>query len=136
MKIHRLEFRSAPENIKLVKQWVDKIAIEYQVCEALYPDILISLTEAVNNAIHHGNKGDQQKKIYLVCKIKENKLKFIIRDEGQGFDPDVIPDPTSRERIAQENGRGVMIMKTLASKVEFKKKGSKVEMTFKYKISS
>ena len=136
MKIYRLEFESNPDKIKLVKQWVDKIAIEYQVCDALYPDILISLTEAVNNAIHHGNKGDQQKKIYLVCKVKGDKLKFEVKDEGQGFDPDDIPDPTSLERIEQESGRGVMIMKTLATKVEFKKSGSKVEMTFKYKSSS
>ncbi len=133
MKIHRLELKSIPENIKLVKKWVDEIAIEYQVCETLYPDILISLTEAVNNAIHHGNQGDKQKKIYLVCKVKNNKLKFQVSDEGKGFDPEDIPDPTSLGRIERESGRGVMIMKTLATKVEFKKKGSKVEMTFKFK---
>ena len=136
MKIHKLKFESDPDKIKLVKQWIDKIAIEYQICEALYPDILISLTEAVNNAIHHGNKGDRSKKISVVCKVKENKLKFEVRDEGQGFDPEVIPDPTSMERIDRESGRGVMIMKTLATKVEFKKRGSKVEMTFKFKSSS
>ena len=133
MKIHRLEIKSNPDCIKSVKKWIDEIAIKYQVCEDLYPDILISLTEAVNNAIYHGNKGDSNKMIYLVCKVKEKKLKFEVRDEGKGFDPDNIPDPTSLERIEQENGRGVLIMKTLASKVEFKKHGSRVEMTFKYK---
>ena len=136
MKIHKLKFESDPDKIKLVKQWIDKIAIEYQISESLYPDILISLTEAVNNAIHHGNKGDRNKKISVVCKVKEDKLKFEVRDEGQGFDPDGIPDPTSGERIDKENGRGVMIMKTLANKVEFKKKGSTVKMTFKLKSSS
>ncbi len=136
MKVHRLKFKSEPDSIKLVKQWVDQIALEYQICDALYPDILISLTEAVNNAIHHGNKGDSRKKICVVCKVKNDNLKFEVRDEGEGFNPDNIPDPTSMERIERESGRGVLIMKSLATKVEFKKKGSKVEMTFKYKSLS
>ncbi|HHB52268.1 MAG TPA: ATP-binding protein [Saprospiraceae bacterium] len=133
MKVHRLKINSSPDCIKTVKNWIDDIAINYGVCEQLYPDILISITEAVNNAIHHGNRGDQSKNIFLVCKIKERKLKFEVIDEGEGFNPDEIPDPRSVEKIHTENGRGVLIMKSLASKVVFKKKGSKVEITFKYK---
>ena len=133
MKIHRLKINSSPDCIKTVKNWIDDIAIDYGICEELYPDILISMTEAVNNAIHHGNRGDESKKISLVCRVKERKIKFEVIDEGEGFNPDDIPDPRSSEKIETENGRGVFIMKSLASKVKFKRKGSKVEITFKYK---
>ena len=133
MKLHRLVFNSDPNSIRLVKQWFDQIAIKYSVCESLYPDILISLTEAVNNAIQHGNKGDVNKNICLICKVKPHELKFEVCDEGRGFNPRKIPDPTSIEKIEQENGRGVLIMRSLAHKVKFKKKGTTVEMTFNFK---
>lgn len=133
MKIHRLVFNSNPESIRLVKEWVDGIAEKYNVCDELYPNILISVTEAVNNAIHHGNKGDVNKSILLICNVKKSKLKFKVQDEGDGFNDLAIPDPLSKDRIEKENGRGVMIMKELAHEVHFKKKGSLVEMIFKFK---
>jgi len=133
MKVHRLVFNSHPESIRLVKKWVDDIAAKYNVCEELYPNILISLTEAVNNAIYHGNKGDKSKRILLICNVKKSKLKFEVHDEGDGFNEMEIPDPLSAERIDKENGRGVMIMKELAHEVRFKKKGSLVQMIFKFK---
>lgn len=136
MKIHKLVFNSDPNSIRLVKQWVDEIAIKYNICEELYPDILISLTEAVNNAIHHGNKGDKRKNILLICEARKSKLKFEVCDEGKGFCPSNIPDPLSEDRIELENGRGVMIMKELAHNIQFKKRGTIVQMTFKYKSMS
>jgi len=133
MKTHKLIFNSEPDSIKLVKDWLDKLAIEYNVCEELYPNILISLTEAVNNAIHHGNKCDANKRILLVCSVKKKKIKFKVMDEGEGFNEKNIPNPLSNERLTLENGRGVMIMKELAHEIRFKKHGSMVEMTFKFK---
>jgi len=133
MDVHRLKLKSNPGCLKTVKQWLDEIAIKYGVCESLYPDILISLTEAVNNAIYHGNRGDEQKRIVVVCKVKKNKLKFEVHDQGEGFNPDEVPDPRTGDRVETENGRGVLIMKSLAHKVRFKRKGTLVEMTFKYK---
>ncbi len=133
MKIHKLVFKSEPDGIRLVKDWLDKLSVIYNICDELYPDILISLTEAVNNAIHHGNKCDASKRIMLFCVVKKKKLKFKVMDEGKGFNEKKLPDPLSNERIALENGRGVLIMKELAHEIRFKKHGSMVEMTFKLK---
>ncbi len=133
MKMHKLVFNSEPESIHLLKDWLDVLAAKYNICEELYPDILISLTEAVNNAIHHGNKCDANKRIMLVCNVKKHKMKFKVMDEGEGFNEKKLPDPLSSERITLENGRGVMIMKNLAHEIRFKKHGTMVEMTFKFK---
>ena len=131
MKTHYIVFKSNPENIRLVKHWLDDIAIEHSIHESVYPNILITLTEAVNNAIIHGNKCDTSKEIKLWCDIKSKKITFIVRDEGEGFDWNTIPDPRECERIQMENGRGVLIMQSLAHRVKFRKQGANVEITFK-----
>jgi serine/threonine-protein kinase RsbW len=96
----------------------------------LYPNILISLTEAVNNAVQHGNRNDISK---IVC-VRSQKLKHTlhceISDEGRGFDPEKVPDPTSPENIEKPGGRGVFLMRQLSDKVRFKDNGSTVELEF------
>lgn len=131
--MHRLVFKSEPKSIQLVKGWVDDLVIRYNVCDELYPDILISLTEAVNNAIHHGNKCDSNKIILIVCTVKKSEIKFKVQDEGDGFNDKDLPDPLSDGRIRLENGRGVLIMKELTHEIEFKRDGALVELTFRFK---
>jgi serine/threonine-protein kinase RsbW len=136
MKNHFIVFKSNPDNIRLVKLWLDEITIKHSLNETIYPNMLITLTEAVNNAIIHGNKCDISKDIKLWCDVKEKKIKFIVRDEGDGFDWNTIPDPRTCERIQTENGRGVLIMQSLAHKVKYRKQGANVEITFKIKKST
>jgi serine/threonine-protein kinase RsbW len=133
MKSNFLVFKSDPENIHLVKRWLDDIALKHGFNETIYPNILVTLTEAVNNAIIHGNKCDLSKDISMWCDIKSEKIIFVVRDEGEGFDWNNIPDPRTCERIQIENGRGVLIMQSLAHKVKYKKQGANVEITFKIK---
>lgn len=133
MNTHKLILNSDPNNIRLVKTWVDIISMKYNVCEELYPDILICLTEAVNNAIHHGNKRDVNKNISLICIVEKGRLQFNVCDEGSGFSPNKVPDPRLSHRVDNEHGRGVMIMKQLSDNIKFVKRGSKVIMTFKFK---
>lgn len=134
MKTHYIVFKSNPDNIRLVKHWLDDIAIRHGIHESVYANILITLTEAVNNAIIHGNKCDTSKDIKLWCDIKSKKIKFMVRDEGAGFDWNNVPDPRVCERLEMENGRGVLIMQSLAHKVKFGKQGANVEITFKIQI--
>lgn len=97
----------------------------------LYPNILISLTEAVNNAMVHGNRLDVRKKIVVTCHEKDNEIRFFISDEGSGFDPFQLPDPTSEERIEQEGGRGVFLMKQLTDEIHFLDQGRTVQLMWK-----
>jgi len=99
--------------------------------ENLYPNILISLTEAVNNAMIHGNRLDDQKEIRVACHEQEHLLQLFISDEGSGFDPYKVPDPTSAERIETEGGRGVFLMKQLTHEIHFLDHGRTVKLMWK-----
>lgn len=133
MKKTYLVFKSDPDNLKLAQEWLNEISLQFDIDKSLYPNILISLTEAVNNAIFHGNKCDKDKNIRLTFQPKSNCIKFKICDEGEGFDNSLIPDPTADINLLHESGRGVLLMKYLAHKVKFKHQGSNVEITFKTK---
>ena len=97
----------------------------------LYPNILISLTEAVNNAIRHGNRFDDQKKIIVSYRKYAHQIRLIISDEGSGFDPFNLPDPTSEDHIEEEGGRGVFLMKQLTDELHFLDQGRTVELMWK-----
>ena len=97
----------------------------------LYPNILISLTEAVNNAMQHGNRFDDNKNILVSCREKPHRIQLTISDEGSGFDPKKIPDPTAADHIEIEGGRGVYLMKQLTDEMHFHDHGRTVELVWR-----
>ena len=126
----KLEFNSDIENINLVEKFVEDIAMELSIKDDLYGNVLVSVTEAVNNAIIHGNQLDDNKFISLECDINPNILCFRIKDEGNGFDYEHIPDPTLPENIEKPNGRGVFLIKHLSDELNFSDNGSLLEIKF------
>lgn len=129
---HReISFESVAENIHIVENLIDEICETLNVNEEYYGNILISLTEAVNNAMVHGNKLDSQKKVLVTVKTDDTSIHFTISDEGPGFDYDNLPDPTAPENIEKPNGRGVFLMKNLADGCNFEENGRIVELEFK-----
>jgi serine/threonine-protein kinase RsbW len=91
---------------------------------------MIAVTEAVNNAIKHGNSNDKAKNVHLSLALDESMIKFIIKDEGIGFDYGNLPDPTSPENLEKPGGRGIFLMKHLSDEVEFKDRGREVVLSF------
>ena len=130
----RFEFSSEIENINIVERFIDEVCDTYKVGEENYGNILIALTEAVNNAISHGNRRDASKKVVLTFKPTPKELVFVIEDEGPGFDYDNLPDPTAPENIEQPNGRGVFLMRHLADETKFDETGSTVELKFHHTV--
>ena len=126
----KINFPSQAENIHLVEKLVDEVCDELNIQEDNYGNILIALTEAVNNAIHHGNKLDATKKTFVSCSAEEHKITFKVEDEGAGFNFYSLPDPTSPENIENPNGRGIFLMKNLADEINFDNEGRVVELTF------
>ncbi len=98
-----------------------------------YNNILLAVTEAVNNAIIHGNKNDITKEIGLEFIITDEYIKIIVSDQGEGFDIDKVPDPTLPENLLSEHGRGIFIMKHFVDelKVEKSPKGSSLILKIK-----
>lgn len=130
MAQQNIRFAASSENMALVEKLIDQICMEFKVNEDNYGNILVALTEAVNNAIHHGNKGNPEKMVDLLFEAHENALCFTIKDEGPGFDFEGLPDPTDPENLEKPNGRGVFLMKHLADDIEFKDNGSTVAIKF------
>ncbi len=126
----KLSLSSNPDSITVLECYLQEILQEFSLCESKYPEILISLTEAVNNAIIHGNKQDATKRVLVSCKSNPSGIYFSVNDEGNGFDPNSIPDPTSQEKIECCGGRGVYIINSLADKVDYKNNGSTLELFF------
>ena len=131
-----LTISSNPNNILEVESYLKILDFDFRFDKEKYADILISLTEAVNNAIIHGNKSDESKQVHIHVREKANGISFCVTDEGQGFNPTRVPDPTCKDNIECCGGRGVYIMKALADDISFDDNGSKVEMYFDLKTQS
>lgn len=128
-----LKLISNPKNVVKVESFVEHIAAQFRLPPDTCGNILISVTEAVNNAIIHGNRQDETKfvEVYLSKIERGNKLSIRVCDEGAGFDHLTLPDPTAPENLLSCNGRGVYLMKRLADRIRFKEHGRVVEMEFK-----
>jgi serine/threonine-protein kinase RsbW len=127
----KIRITSKAENIILVERMIEDVCDLFNISEDFYGNILVAVTEAVNNAIYHGNQANPTKNIDISFKSANDYVSFIIKDEGSGFSYDTLPDPTNPENIEKPNGRGVFLMRNLADKVSFEDNGSKVILDFK-----
>jgi len=125
-----LQLSSDPKNVARVEPFVESVFEEYHLSPDIYGNILISLTEAVNNAIIHGNNNDSTKSVVVKYKKLKGQMAFLISDEGPGFDHQNLPDPTAPENLLKIGGRGVFLMKQLSDRVSFYDEGRTVEITF------
>ena len=126
----KIEIPSLLDNIRMIESFIDNAKEEYQLDDGIYGNIMIAVTESVNNAIRHGNKLDPEKNVKLCLILDESQITFIIEDEGPGFDYNDLPDPTAPENIEKPGGRGIFLMKHLADEVNFKENGRTVELSF------
>ncbi len=127
----KLKIQSRIANLRMVENAIDEISSVIGLNQESYGKILVSVCEAVNNAIVHGNKADESKFVQIDILFQDNTLSVAVSDEGPGFRPKDIPDPTKPENIENINGRGVFLMSKLADKIEFNEQGNTVTMFFK-----
>lgn len=131
VQTNNLKIQSKPCQISKLDEYVKQVMAHCRIKDELYPNILISLTEAVNNAIIHGNKKDENKYVCIECEEKNKSIILKIADEGKGFNLTAVKDPLSPERVEECGGRGVLIMNELCDKVHYQNNGSTVEIHFK-----
>jgi serine/threonine-protein kinase RsbW len=86
----------------------------------------LALEEAISNAIKHGNHSDPAKPITVRFCVTEEKITVIVRDEGMGFEPEEVPDPTTPDRLPLPNGRGIMLIRAYMDEVEFRDHGREI----------
>jgi serine/threonine-protein kinase RsbW len=126
-----MKLTSKPGNVSKVEKFVDQLVNKYKIGPDKQCNILISLTEAVTNAIIHGNRKDEDKVVQVRHRRQKDCLSVRVSDEGNGFDFKKLPDPTSPEHILEEGGRGVFLMHQLADDIRYFNNGSTVEMQFR-----
>lgn len=125
-----MKIASKIENLREVEKVVDEIAAKYSLKNELYGNILIAFLEAVNNAIVHGNKENEEKEVVINISLEGGELHIVVKDQGNGFDYRNVPDPTAPENIENISGRGIFLMKKLSDKLIFHENGTKAELIF------
>lgn len=126
-----LKIESRMKDMRIIENAIDEITNLLGVKQDNYGKILVATLEAVNNAITHGNKFNPLKSVFVEIKFERNEMEVTVTDEGTGFNPSTIPDPTKPENIEELSGRGVFLMTKLADAISFNEKGNSVTMKFK-----
>jgi serine/threonine-protein kinase RsbW len=91
-------------------------------------EVLIALDEAIVNAIKHGNKCDPRKVVYITAEFDGGGAHFTIRDEGEGFAREKVPDPTDPCRLLEPNGRGLLLINHIMDQVCYNQAGNEIQM--------
>lgn len=126
----RIQIGSEIGNLRIVENIIDETTNEIGITKDSYGKILVSALEAVNNAIVHGNKSNPEKSVDIEIKLNKRNLSIKVKDEGKGFSPEDIKDPTLPENLEELNGRGIYLMSHLADSIEFSEKGTMVTIIF------
>ena len=113
-----------------VENLVDRVCSGLGVQDEAYGNVLIAVTEAVNNAIQHGNEMKNDLFVDVAVGDKSEEFCFSIKDEGNGFNYNDLPDPTSPENLLKESGRGIFLMKNLSDDVVYDGFGNSVSIYF------
>ncbi|MBK9098936.1 MAG: ATP-binding protein [bacterium] len=116
---YQLEIESDPNNLITVEEFVNYFAKDLGLSDEQLSVLLLAVTEATTNAIIHANKCDINKLVKIYAHIENSKLIVKVKDEGKGFDPSKLPNPTEPENLLKDSGRGVFLMKVYMSEVKY-----------------
>ena len=119
----RIRLKSEFSEQNKVEAFVEQICDQHNIYNNYFANILTAVTEAFQNAVMHGNKMDNNKTIYLDFEVQSDGFSFCISDEGLGFDPNLINDPTDINSDDANAGRGIYLIKTLSDHMEYKNGG-------------
>jgi serine/threonine-protein kinase RsbW len=114
-----IEIESDPNNLITVEEFVNYFSKDLGLSEEQLSVLLLAVTEATTNAIIHANKCDPTKLVKIHAQIEDSRLLIKIKDEGKGFDPSKLPDPTEPENLLKDSGRGVFLMKVYMDDVKY-----------------
>jgi serine/threonine-protein kinase RsbW len=132
--------QSLPSRVEVISPFAEQLMrfiLKFRSPDGTEADIEMALHEALANAVIHGNGDNSCKSVYVTCRCyMDGEVAITVRDEGRGFDPSVLVDPTFRENLLVTHGRGIYIMKTLMDEVSFEEGGAVVMMRKKANANS
>ena len=113
------EIQSDLGNLPLVEEFIEESAKKLRLDRDTVNSLLIAVNEATNNAVVHANKSDPDKKVQISLSQQDNIITVSVTDEGEGFNPEEVPDPTLPENILKDHGRGIYIMRSCVGDIEY-----------------
>lgn len=125
-----LTLPSSFDNIERIEPFVDELQQWAEFGDDTYGNIMLALSEAVTNAILHGNQQDESKNVLIKARQNDSRLVVSIKDEGEGFDPAALPDPLQEENLLKEGGRGVYLIEQFSDDVTYSEGGTKITIEF------
>ena len=127
---YHLEIESDPNNLITVEEFVNYFCKDVNLPDEKLANISLAVTEATTNAIIHANKCDTNKIVTIDAYVENSKLIIKIKDEGEGFEPGNIPDPTEPENLLKDSGRGIYLMKVYMDDMKYIRTDSGMELVF------
>jgi serine/threonine-protein kinase RsbW len=124
----KTEISNDNHHLKEISNVLINLLKEKNVKEEIVFDVHVSFEEALRNAMIHGNKSEPDKKVKVETEVTDEYVVIHVEDEGEGFDPGSLPDPTLEENLLREGGRGVYLIKHLMDEVTYENAGRKVIM--------
>jgi serine/threonine-protein kinase RsbW len=124
-----VEIASDPAEARKLQEEIERQLKDTLFSEKEVFSIKLALEEALINAIKHGNQFDRNKKVRICYSVHRDRFDIFIRDEGAGFDPADVPDPTAFENLERPCGRGLMLMRYYMTEVSFSSTGNSVSMS-------
>ena len=133
----QLSIPSSYDAMEKVAAMIERAGDRVGISEDDEVDLMISVMEAVNNAIQHGNKEDVSKQVHIKIETEPGQLICWVRDEGPGFDPESVPNPLSPDNLLNPSGRGILMMREFMDHVEFSAgdTGTSVKMSKQFSAS-
>lgn len=125
---YHLEIESDPNNLITVEEFVNYFCKDVNLPDEKLSNVLLAVTEATTNAIIHANKCDPTKKVTIDASAENSILIIKIKDEGEGFDPGNIPDPTEPENLLKDSGRGIYLMRVYMDGLQYHRTPSGMEL--------
>lgn len=119
-----LVIKSEISQLKMVENFLMEVFKEFKLSQKNFNNVFLCISEAVVNSIEHGNKNDKDKTVSIGVDCNENQIEVYIKDEGDGFNMEILEDPTDKLNIKKESGRGIHIIKSLSDKIEYNSKGN------------
>jgi serine/threonine-protein kinase RsbW len=126
---------SDPAVARAIQDEIERHLAERHAHEKDVFGIRLALEEALVNAIKHGNQMDPGKRVFINYRIQENRFEIHIRDEGSGFDPEDVPDPTAVENLERPCGRGLMLMRYYMTEVIYNESGNAVMLSKVFRLN-
>jgi serine/threonine-protein kinase RsbW len=126
----RLHLPSDLACLSQIDDIIETIKSQFQINDTIAHLLMMAFHEGITNAILHGNKLDPNKSVEITIEKIHSDLSITISDEGDGFNPNQLPDPTDESNVMKSGGRGVFLIQKFADKVEYNEKGNTVNLIY------